>query len=53
MTQMLIPLFILTPLIGELGIWLSMPIAEVLTLLVSVPLMWRSMRRLQKIDSAE
>ena len=45
----LIPLFILTPLIGELGIWLSMPIAEVLTLLVSVPLMWRSMRRLQRL----
>ena len=43
----LIPLFILTPIIGQLGIWLSMPIAEVLTLLVSVPLMWWSMKRLK------
>ena len=43
----LIPLFVLTPIIGQLGIWLSMPIAEVLTLLVSLPLMWWSMRRLK------
>ncbi|MBR1513461.1 MAG: MATE family efflux transporter [Bacteroidales bacterium] len=43
----LIPLFVLTPIIGQLGIWLSMPIAEVLTLLVSVPLMWRSLRGLK------
>ena len=43
----LIPLFVLTPVIGQLGIWLSMPIAEVLTLLVSVPLMWRSLRGLK------
>ncbi len=44
----LIPLFVLTPIIGQLGIWLSMPIAEVLTLFVSVPLMWTSMRRLKR-----
>ncbi|MBQ8958375.1 MAG: MATE family efflux transporter [Bacteroidales bacterium] len=43
----LIPLFVLTPILGQLGIWLSMPIAEVLTLLVSVPLMWRSLRGLK------
>ena len=44
----LIPLFVLTPIIGQLGIWLSMPIAEVLTLFVSVPLMWTSMRKLKR-----
>ena len=44
----LIPLFVLTPIIGQLGIWLSMPIAEVLTLFVSVPLMWASMQRLKR-----
>ncbi len=41
----LIPLFLLTPLIGDLGIWLSMPIAEVLTLGVTVPLIRRTMKR--------
>lgn len=40
----LIPLFTLTPLIGQLGIWLSMPIAEALTLTVSIPLMVKSMQ---------
>ena len=44
----LVPLFVLTPIIGQLGIWLSMPIAEVLTLFVSLPLMWASMRRLKR-----
>ena len=43
----LIPLLVLTPFIGQLGIWLSMPIAEMLTLLVSLPLMWWSMRRMK------
>ena len=43
----LIPLFILTPLIGDLGIWLSMPIAEVLSLCVSLPLMRHTLRRLR------
>lgn len=42
----LIPLFILTPMIDEMGIWLSMPIAEVLTLFVSIPLTIKSIRRL-------
>ena len=41
------PLFLLTPLIGQTGIWLSMPIAEVLTLCVSLPLMARTLRRLK------
>lgn len=42
----LIPLWVLTPQIGVMGVWLSMPIAEALTLLLSVPLMRRSMRRI-------
>lgn len=42
----LLPMFTLTPLIGRPGIWLSMPIAEVLTLGVSLPLARRSLRRL-------
>ena len=44
----LLPLFLLTPLVGHLGIWLSMVIAECLTLLVSVPLSAASLRRLRK-----
>ena len=44
----LVPLFALTPVIGQLGIWLSMPIAEALTLFVSIPLMRASLRRMQK-----
>ena len=43
----LLPMFTLTPLIGQPGIWLSMPIAELLTLGVSLPLVRRSMRRLR------
>lgn len=42
----LMPLWVLTPQVGMMGVWLSMPIAEVLTLLLSVPLMRRSMRRI-------
>lgn len=44
----LIPLFVLTPIIGSMGIWISMPIAEALTLLVSVPLMLHTLRQLRK-----
>ncbi len=40
----LLPLFLLPPFIGQLGIWLSMVIAEGLTLGVSLPLMSRSLK---------
>lgn len=43
----LIPLFLLPPLIGQAGIWLSMPFAEVMTLAVSIPLVLISMKRLE------
>ena len=43
----LLPMFVLTPVIGQTGIWLSMPIAEVMTLLISVPLTAVSLRRLR------
>ncbi|MCQ2298135.1 MAG: polysaccharide biosynthesis C-terminal domain-containing protein [Bacteroidales bacterium] len=42
----LIPLFLLVPSVGIMGVWLSMPIAELLTLGVSLPLMRRTLRRL-------
>lgn len=45
----LLPMLLLTPVIGQTGVWLSMPIAEVLTLLVSVPLTITSLRRLRNI----
>ena len=45
----LIPLYALTPLIGQLGIWLSMPIAEALTLAISLPLMARSLRKMRTL----
>jgi hypothetical protein len=41
-----IPMFLLTPFIGQKGIWLSMPIADVMTLMISIPLMLVSMKRL-------
>jgi Na+-driven multidrug efflux pump len=44
----LIPMFILTPIIGQTGIWLSMPIAEVMTLMVSIPLVLVSLKRLTR-----
>jgi Na+-driven multidrug efflux pump len=44
----LIPMFLLTPVIGQDGIWLSMPIAEVMTLMVSIPLVLVSLRRLTR-----
>ena len=44
----LIPMFLLTPIIGQKGIWLSMPIAEVMTLLVSIPLVLVSLKRLTR-----
>lgn len=44
----LLPLFVLPQIIGNLGIWLSMPIAELLTLFVTVPLFVATMRRLKK-----
>jgi len=40
----LLPLFLLPPLIGDTGIWLSMVIAEALTLFVSLPLLAKSLR---------
>lgn len=45
----LLPLFTLTPFIGQLGIWLSMPIAEMLTLSVSLPLTARSLRKMKTV----
>ncbi len=45
----LLPMFLLTPIIGQTGVWLSMPIAEVLTLLVSIPLTVTALRRLRGI----
>jgi Na+-driven multidrug efflux pump len=47
----LLPLLLLTPIIGHIGIWLSMPIAEVLTLSVSLPLMRRTLRRIRLVPS--
>jgi len=44
----LIPKFLLTPVIGQKGIWLSIPIAEVTTLLVSIPLVLVSLKRLTR-----
>lgn len=44
----LLPLFVLTPIIGNLGIWLSMPIAELLTLMVTIPLTRKTMRQLRE-----
>ena len=44
----LIPMFLLTPFIGQKGIWLSMPIAELLTLTVSIPLVLVSLKRLTR-----
>ena len=45
----MIPLFVLMPHIGVMAVWLSMPIAEALTLLVAIPLVAVSMRRLRKM----
>lgn len=45
----LIPLFAFTPIIGQLGIWLSMPIAEALTLFISLPLTTRSLRKMKEV----
>lgn len=42
----LIPLFILPRYIGNLGIWLSMPVAELLTLAITIPLFVMTMKRL-------
>ena len=47
----LLPMFILTPLIGHLGIWLSMSIAELLTLAVSLPLTLFTLRRIKRSTS--
>ena len=44
----LIPMFILTPIIDQKGIWLSMPIAEVMTLMVSIPLVLVSLKRMTR-----
>jgi len=44
----LIPLLVLPQLIGNLGIWLAMPIAEFATLFVTIPLLVMTMQRLKK-----
>jgi len=43
----LLPLLTLPQLIGNHGIWLSMPIAEFLTLFVTIPLFVKTMKRLR------
>lgn len=43
----LLPLLVLPPLVGNIGIWLSMPVAEFLTLFVSIPLFITTMRKLK------
>jgi len=43
----LVPMFVLKSLIGQTGIWLSMPVAELLTLGVSLTLTMRSLHRLR------
>lgn len=42
-----LPLVLLVPRVGLTGVWLCMPVAEVLTLSVSLPLMARTMGRLR------
>ncbi|MCQ8212904.1 MATE family efflux transporter [Cetobacterium somerae] len=42
----LIPLFTLPFFVGEIGIWLAIPIAELICLTVSIPLMKKSLKRL-------
>ncbi|MGN0033090.1 MAG: MATE family efflux transporter, partial [Candidatus Limimorpha sp.] len=42
-----LPLLLLPRLIGDTGIWLSMPVAELLTLFVSLPLYIKTLRRLK------
>ena len=42
----LIPLFTLPIIIGETGIWLAIPIAELICLTVSIPLMKNSLKKL-------
>lgn len=44
----LLPLFLLTPIIGQLAVWISMPISEALTLFISIPLMYKSTRNLKQ-----
>lgn len=44
----LLPLLVLVPIIGNTGVWLSMPIAEVLSLMVSLPLMRRTLRTMKR-----
>jgi hypothetical protein len=41
-------MFLLTTVIGQKGIWLSMPIAEVMTLMVSIPLVLVSLKRMTR-----
>lgn len=42
----LIPLFTLPMIIGETGIWLAIPIAELICLSISIPLMKKSLKKL-------
>lgn len=42
----LIPLFILPLFIGDIGIWLAIPIAELICLTISIPLMKNSLKKL-------
>ncbi|WP_432205252.1 MATE family efflux transporter (plasmid) [Cetobacterium somerae] len=46
----LIPLFTLPLFIGEIGIWLAVPIAELICLGVSIPLMKKSLKKLPLIN---
>lgn len=44
----LIPLALLVPRVGDMGVWLSMPIAETLTLTVSIPLTIHTLQVLKR-----
>lgn len=44
-----VPLWVLLPYMGEMAVWLCMPIAEVLSLCVTLPLMWATLRRLRRL----
>ncbi len=45
----MIPLFSLPIILGDIGIWLATPIAELLCLGVSIPLMIKSLKKLTLI----
>ena len=43
-----IPLYFLPMILGEVGIWISLPLAEVLSLFISIPLILSSFKSLKK-----